>query len=85
MKITIVTVGKVKEKFYRDAIAEYAKRLGRYCTLEILEVADREDAGWCSPGAGAADHREGGGADSLMYQGGCLCHCVGHSGKAAFL
>ena len=42
MRITIVTVGKVKEKFYRDAIAEYVKRLGRYCTLEILEVADEK-------------------------------------------
>ena len=31
MKIRILTVGKIKEKFYRDAIAEYQKRLGRYC------------------------------------------------------
>ena len=49
MKITIVTVGKVKEKFYRDAIAEYAKRLGRYCTLEILEVADEKTEEGASP------------------------------------
>lgn len=42
MKITLVTVGKIKEKFYRDAIGEYAKRLSRYCTLEILEVADEK-------------------------------------------
>lgn len=42
MKITIVCVGKVKEKFYRDAIAEYEKRLGKYCKLEILEVADEK-------------------------------------------
>lgn len=40
MKITICTVGKVKEKFFRDAISEYAKRLGRYCRLEIVEVDD---------------------------------------------
>ena len=40
MKITLVTVGKIKEKFYTDAIAEYAKRLSRYCKLEILQVAD---------------------------------------------
>ena len=50
MKITIVTVGKVKEKFYRDAIAEYAKRLGRYCTLEILEVADEKTPDGASEG-----------------------------------
>ena len=40
MRITIVCVGKLKEKFYRDAVEEYAKRLSKYCRLEILEVAD---------------------------------------------
>lgn len=42
MKITIVAVGKVKEKFYRDAIAEFEKRLSKYCKLEIVEVADEK-------------------------------------------
>ena len=42
MKITILCVGKVKEKFYRDAIAEYSKRLSRYCKLEIIEVSDEK-------------------------------------------
>ena len=42
MKITILCVGKIKEKFYRDAIAEFEKRLGRYCKFEILEVADEQ-------------------------------------------
>lgn len=42
MKITIVCVGKIKEKFYRDALAEYTKRLSRYCTLTITEVADEK-------------------------------------------
>ena len=42
MKITLVTVGKIKEKFYTDAIAEYAKRLSRYCKLEIIQVADEK-------------------------------------------
>lgn len=42
MKITILCVGKIKEKFYRDAIDEYAKRLSRYCKLEIIEVADEK-------------------------------------------
>ena len=42
MKITIICVGKVKEKFYRMAIDEYVKRLGRYCKLEIIEVADEK-------------------------------------------
>lgn len=42
MKITVLAVGKVKEKFYRDALAEYAKRLGRYCKLSIVEVEDEK-------------------------------------------
>ena len=42
MKITIVCVGKIKEKFYRDALAEYTKRLSRYCSLSITEVADEK-------------------------------------------
>lgn len=40
MNITIICVGKIKESFYREASAEYQKRLGRYCHLDIVEVAD---------------------------------------------
>ncbi len=40
MKITVICVGKIKEDFYRKAAAEYQKRLGRYCRLEIIEVPD---------------------------------------------
>ena len=42
MKITLDTVGKIKEKFFEDAIKEYSKRLSRYCKLEILQVADEK-------------------------------------------
>ena len=42
MKITIVSVGKIKEKFYKDAIAEYEKRLSRYCKFQIVEVVDEK-------------------------------------------
>lgn len=42
MKITLITVGKIKEKYWKDSIAEYAKRLGKYCKLEIIEVADEK-------------------------------------------
>lgn len=42
MKITLITVGKIKEKYLKDAIAEYSKRLGKYCRLEIVEVADEK-------------------------------------------
>ena len=42
MRITVLAVGKIKEKFFCDALTEYEKRLSRYCKLEILEVADEK-------------------------------------------
>lgn len=42
MKITLVTVGKIKEKYLREAVAEYVKRLSKYCKLEIIETADEK-------------------------------------------
>lgn len=42
MKITVITVGKIKEKYFTDAIAEYAKRLTKYCQLTQVEVADEK-------------------------------------------
>ena len=42
MKITVICVGKIKEKFYRDAIAEYEKRLTKYCKPDFVEVADEK-------------------------------------------
>ncbi len=49
MKITILTVGKIKERFYAEAVAEYCKRLSKYCRLEILEVADEKTPDKASP------------------------------------
>ncbi len=40
MKISIITVGKIKEKYLVEAIKEYAKRLSRYSKLEMIEVND---------------------------------------------
>lgn len=42
MKFQIITVGKLKEKYLRDGIAEYLKRLQRYATVEMVEVADEQ-------------------------------------------
>jgi len=42
MKITVLCVGKIKEKFYVQALLEYQKRLSRYCDIEIIEVADEK-------------------------------------------
>ena len=42
MKITCVVVGRLKEKYYTEAVKEYAKRLSRYCKLEIVELPDEK-------------------------------------------
>jgi len=42
MYIRILTVGSVKESFYKEAIAEFKKRLGRYTVLEVVEVKDEK-------------------------------------------
>lgn len=40
MNINIVCIGKLKEKYWQDAVAEYSKRLGRFCTLKITELKE---------------------------------------------
>ncbi len=40
MKITILSVGNIKEKYLKDAISEYAKRITKYCQLSFLSVPD---------------------------------------------
>jgi 23S rRNA (pseudouridine1915-N3)-methyltransferase len=42
MNIKILCVGKIKEKFYRDAIDEYVKRLSKYCSVSVVEVPDEK-------------------------------------------
>ena len=54
MKITLVTVGKIKERYFEDAIKEYSKRLGRYCRLDIIQVQDEKTP----DGAGQALERQ---------------------------
>ena len=49
MRITIYSVGKVKEKSFRDMIDEYSKRLSRYCKLDVVEVQDEKTAENMSP------------------------------------
>ncbi|MCM1042900.1 MAG: 23S rRNA (pseudouridine(1915)-N(3))-methyltransferase RlmH [Corallococcus sp.] len=53
MKVKIVAVGKIKESFYREAVAEYAKRLSRFCSFEITEVEEKTFKG--VPSAGEID------------------------------
>lgn len=54
MRITILCVGKIKEKFFADAVAEYTKRLSRYSRLEIIELADEKTP----DGASAAEEQQ---------------------------
>ena len=42
LKITLITIGKIKEKFYKEAIQEYLKRLTRYCKIEVIELDDEK-------------------------------------------
>lgn len=42
MNITIISVGKIKEKYLKSAINEYSKRLSRYCKLKLIEVTDEK-------------------------------------------
>lgn len=41
MGITLIVVGKLKERFWKEAVAEYSKRLGAYVKLRIVEIADK--------------------------------------------
>ena len=40
LTVNILCIGKIKEKFFRDAIIEYSKRLSKYCKLNIIELPD---------------------------------------------
>lgn len=42
MNVTIIAVGKIKEKYFSDAVAEYAKRISRFARLDIIELADEK-------------------------------------------
>ena len=42
MNVTVICVGKIKEKFFREAVSEYSKRLSKFCKLNIIEVDDEE-------------------------------------------
>jgi len=57
VNITVVAVGKLKESFWRDACAEYMKRLGAYATLAVKELDDKDPAK--SGGVSAALEKEG--------------------------
>ena len=73
MKYTVVCVGKLKERFWKDACTEYTKRLGAYAKVDIREVADIDPAK--AGGVDAARDKEGASEelsarlDDLMLRG----------------
>ena len=84
MKITLITVGKIKEKYLKDAIAEYSKRLGRYCKLEIVEVADEKTPDHASETVENAI-RDKEGERILICQRRFICNYIGNSWQNADL
>ncbi|KXU13524.1 LSU m3Psi1915 methyltransferase RlmH [Streptococcus oralis] len=49
MKVKIVSIGKLKEKYLKEGIKEYAKRLSRFTSLELIELADEKTPDKASP------------------------------------
>ena len=80
MKITVIAVGKIKEKFFSEAIAEYQKRLSRYCKLEIVQVADEKTPDKASDLQNEQIKKKEG-----AYQGWRLCDCTCDQRKNAQL
>ena len=72
-KVTVLCVGKLKERFYIDAAAEYAKRLSRHCRLEILELPEQRLPEDPTPGEiSAALEREAAAVREKLPRGGAL-------------
>ena len=70
LRVQVITVGKLKEKWLSEAVAEYSKRLGRFCRLEIEEVGDeRIDVAGGAPGIERGLRREGDRALSRIAPG----------------
>lgn len=49
MKVKVISVGKLKEKYLKDGIQEYKKRLGRFCKVEMVELPDEKTPDKASP------------------------------------
>lgn len=49
MKLTLITVGKLKEKYWKQAVDEYQKRISKYAKIELVEVPDEKEPNNVSP------------------------------------
>ena len=76
-RITVVAVGKLKERFWRDALTEYAKRLGAFCNFTVRELPDRDPARY----GGEEPAREAEGADIVRAAGDAHCILLAIDGR----
>lgn len=76
-RITVVAVGKLKERFWKDALAEYVKRLGAFCNFTVRELPDRDPAR-CG---GEEPAREAEGADIVRAIGNAHCILLAIDGR----
>ena len=78
LHVRVVCVGKLKERFYADAVREYEKRLGAFCRLELAELPEERTGDNPSPPeVEAALHREAQQIEKRLFRDGMLvCLCV---------
>lgn len=77
MNITVICVGKIKEKYFTDAINEYKKRMSRFCKLEIIEIPDEKIPDKASEKEMTAiKNKEGKGILSKLKNGYVISMCI---------
>ncbi len=77
MEITLICVGRMKEKFYIDAAAEYIKRLGAYCRISVKEVPEATRSRSTAGETAAALQREGGAITAAIpHSAGVIAMCI---------
>lgn len=75
--VSVICVGKLKEKFYADACAEYQKRLGRFCRLNVVELPEQRLPDDPSPAeVAAALEREADAIEEKLPRGAVIALCV---------
>ncbi len=75
--VSVICVGKLKEKFYADACAEYQKRLGRFCRLNVVELPEQRLPEDPSPAEiAAALEREADAIEEKLPRGAVIALCV---------
>ena len=81
MQYTILCVGKIKEKFYTDAVNEYKKRLSRYAKVDIIEVSDEKTPEQASDLQQEQIRKKGSRASAFQNKRFDVCDCFGLKGK----